>query len=190
MAGNIINEELDEDNFKDVNWGGKQLRRIGIFENLTDQELRELYSLGEIRVHKAKSNVVIEGETSRGMFLLLKGTVSVFKTDKATNTLIRLAFLEQGAIFGELSLFDNAPRSATITAESVCHAFVLGVDIFDAHLTKKGDNLKTRFYKKCAEEMAARFRVQNEDYVAAQLLIWRYALRKDAPKEAVASPAG
>ena len=90
--------------------------------------------------------------------------------------MIRLTYLEAGSCFGELSLFDGAARSATVVAESNCHLFCLDVSVFDGFLDKVGDDLKVRFYKQCAEEMATRFRVQNSDYIHAQNLLWSHAL--------------
>ena len=37
--------------------------------------------------------------------------------------------------------------------------------------------------EECAEEMAVRFRIQNDDYINSQQLLWKYALRKDSKKE-------
>ncbi|NRA44795.1 MAG: cyclic nucleotide-binding domain-containing protein [Oligoflexales bacterium] len=167
------------EHFSDPSWGGKQLRNISLFDYLSEQELFELYQLGKIHQFAAKSNMVIEGEQSRGLFILLEGKVSVYKTDRNNGNMIRLAYLETGAAFGELSLFDDVPRSATVVAESSCYVFSLEEGPFNSYLDGRGDQLKARFYKKCAEEMVSRFRQQNSDYIISQKLLWAYALRKD-----------
>lgn len=171
--------EFNYQTFADPTWGGEQLRKISLFQAFSDQELVDLYRLGEVRRVNAKSNIVIEGEQTRGLYLLLKGTVSVYKTDKSSSTMIRLAYLDEGSAFGELSLFDEAPRSATITGESNCDVFYLDIAPFEKFLDEMGDDLKVRFYKKCAEDMVERFRKQNSDYIISQKLLWKYALRKD-----------
>jgi len=172
--------------FRDPEWGAKQLRSISIFQGLSNDELFDLYNLGRIRTLKSKAHAVIEGEPTRGLYILLSGTVSVYKTDKTSGTMHRLTFLEEGSSFGELSLFDTAPRSATVATECVCHLFYLDADTFLMYLEKKGDSTKTRFYKQCAEELVERFRHQNSDYIHAQQLLWKYALRKEG--EEVESP--
>ncbi|MEZ4742707.1 MAG: cyclic nucleotide-binding domain-containing protein [Bdellovibrionota bacterium] len=169
--------------FRNPQWGATQLRRVAILQGLTDNELLELYQLGKIRSLNAKVNAVIEGEPTRGLYILLYGRVSIYKTDKTTGSMHRLTFLEEGSIFGELSLFDNAPRSATVTTESPCHLFYLDAENFLRYLDSKGDAIKTRFYKQCAEDLADRFRNQNSDYIQAQKLLWQYALRKTNPQE-------
>ena len=176
-------ESLDPQNFNDKIWGSKQLRRITLFEYLSDSELEDLYEIGEVKLFKPKCNVIIEAESSRGLYVLLRGAVSVFKLDKSSDQLIRLTMLEEGAIFGELSLFDDAPRSATVIAENTCSLFYLDAEGFNEHLDQLGNDLKTRFYKKCAEEMAERFRVQNADYIASQHLLWQHALRTNPERQ-------
>ncbi len=167
--------------FHDPRWGSKQLERVSFFKGFSPEELTELYTLGEIKEANPESYIIIEGEATRGLYILLDGTVSVFKNDSTKSKLIRLTYLEKGAIFGELSLFDNAHRSATIAAESFCHLFYLDEKPFNGFLQNKGDSLQVRFFKTCAEDLAQRFRIQNQDYIISQELLWRYALKK--PKE-------
>tara|TARA_A100001015_G_C15020580_1_gene727780 strand:+ start:575 stop:1123 length:549 start_codon:yes stop_codon:yes gene_type:complete len=171
------NKDVDSSQFDDPQWGSSQLRKISFLGSIEDGELEEIYTQGKIIKKKVQSHIIIEGEKSRGLFILLKGNISIFKSDNSKN-LIRLALLEKGDFFGEMSLFDDAPRSATAVAESNCELFYLDHQSFDSFLDSKEDNLKLRFYKRCAEEMAERFRAQNSDYIIAQQLIWEHALRK------------
>jgi CRP-like cAMP-binding protein len=87
--------------------------------------------------------------------------------------------LESGAYFGELSLFDSAPRSATVTAETTVQCFVLDADAFNRLLESMGENLQLRFYKTCAEELVDRLRKLNSDYISSQNMLWRYAFRHE-----------
>ena len=166
--------------FKDPHWGAQKLKDISLFGRFTDDELAMLYSIGKLIHLRPKANAVIEGEPTRGLYILLLGRVSVYKTDPTTGSLARLALLEEGANFGELSLFDNAPRSATVAAETVCYLFSLDADSFNKFLAEAGDDLQVRFFKTCAEELAVRFRRLNGDYINSQQLLWKYALRRDA----------
>ena len=164
--------------FENPQWGGRQLKKISLFEYFDESELVELYKIGEFVVFNDNNSIVIEAENSRGLFIILQGKASVYKTDRQNNNMIRLAYLENGDAFGELSLFDDAPRSATVISETKCHLFHLPESEFSRFLEERGDHLKMRFYKKCAEVMVKRFRVQNDDYIVSQKLLWKYALRK------------
>jgi CRP/FNR family cyclic AMP-dependent transcriptional regulator len=165
--------------FKDPEWGASKLGEITIFRKFNQAELKRLYEHGQFMVLRSQSHAVIEGEATRGLYVILDGTVSVYKTDPANNSLARLAVLESGAYFGELSLFDSAPRSATVTAETTVQCFVLDADAFNRFLESMGENLQLRFYKTCAEELVDRLRKLNSDYISSQNMLWRYAFRHE-----------
>ena len=97
----------------------------------------------------------------------------------------RIAYLEEGAFFGELSLFDNYPRTATVAAETAAAMFCLDAVPFEAFLAKLGPDAMVRFYKSCAEDMVSRFRALNTDYINSQQQLWKLAMQK--PAEAVSN---
>ena len=165
--------------FKDPDWGASKLGEIGIFRRFNALELKKLYSYGQFAVLRPQSHAVIEGEPTRGLYVILDGTVSVYKTDPTNNSLARLAVLESGAYFGELSLFDSAPRSATVSAETSVQCFILDADEFNKFLETMCENLQLRFYRTCAEELVDRLRKLNTDYITSQNMLWRYAFRHE-----------
>ena len=62
--------------------------------------------------------IIFEGDKDAdSMFFLLEGTANVYKALGKPNEL-HLATLKPGDMFGEMSLFLNEPRSASITAQS------------------------------------------------------------------------
>ena len=164
--------------FADADWGANHLEQITIVKKFSRQELKDIYQRGTIQALKAGTHAVIEGEPSRGVYIILHGSVSVYKNDSVTGAMHRLAYLEEGATFGEISLFDNAPRSATVAADTHCYVFCLDAETFEEYLTSAGDDARIRFYKTCAEEMSERFRSINSDYIISQQLLWKYALRR------------
>jgi CRP-like cAMP-binding protein len=165
--------------FRDPDWGAGKLGEIAIFRRFNALELKKLYTYGRFTVLRPQSHAVIEGEPTRGLYVILDGTVSVYKTDPTNNSLARLAVLESGAYFGELSLFDSAPRSATVSAETSVQCFVLDADEFNKFLETMGENLQLRFYRTCAEELVDRLRKLNTDYITSQNMLWRYAFRHE-----------
>lgn len=168
--------------FSDPKWGAERLAAISIFKSFSADELASLYRKGELRVLPAGAHAVVEGDTSRGVYLIFSGSLAVLKTNPSTGSLFRIAQLEEGQHFGEMSLFDTAPRSATVAADiPSCLYHLQGVD-FDAYLQQGGDGIRARFFKACAEDLAGRFRVLNADYIQAQQLLWQYALRRADPR--------
>lgn len=167
------------DQFRDLSWGAEQLLRIFLFRPFTVEQRKRIYSMGSIQILKTSAHAVIEGEPSRGLFLILNGQLSVYKRDSLTNDSHRLATLKAGDSFGELSLFDQSPRSATVSADTQSFLFSLEAERFEAFLDREGDAAKAMFYKNCATVLSDKIRILNADYIASQQLIWKYALRRE-----------
>jgi CRP-like cAMP-binding protein len=72
--------------------------------------------------------IVAEGQPGRGLFVLLAGEVDVSKVDGDSKVL--LATLKPGDVFGELSLLNDEPASATVTAARQSTVLFLAKDIF------------------------------------------------------------
>jgi len=64
--------------------------------------------------YKDGDNIFEENSIGREMYIVLTGKVKVIKEKDGVET--TLATLEEGEFFGEMSLFDNNPRSATVKA--------------------------------------------------------------------------
>ena len=164
--------------FADPQWGAERLSAIGVFKCFSIPELTKIYIKGRIRVLRPAAHAVVEGENSRGVFLILSGSMSVYKTDHSSGGMFRIAYLSEGQSFGEMSLFDRAPRSATVAADVSSYLFHLDAKDFESFLSAAGDDVRARFYKACAEDLSGRFRVLNADYLNSQQLLWKYALRR------------
>jgi hypothetical protein len=96
-----------------------RLKGINIFEGLSVSELAAIASVTEEVDYPAGEIVIKEGESGETMFLIIKGEVSVIKgAGKEGEREIELARIGTGDYFGEMALFEDAVRSATIrTAE-------------------------------------------------------------------------
>ncbi|MDO8136619.1 MAG: cyclic nucleotide-binding domain-containing protein [Candidatus Brocadiales bacterium] len=76
------------------------------------------------KVCKDGEIIIKEGSTGREMYVIQSGKVSVSKSIGPREIL--LATLGEGEVFGEMSLFDGQPRSATVKA--LGEARVLAID--------------------------------------------------------------
>ncbi len=64
--------------------------------------------------YKDGDTIFEENSIGKEMYIILTGNAKVIKKKDGVKT--TLATLEEGDFFGEMSLFDNSPRSATVKA--------------------------------------------------------------------------
>jgi CRP-like cAMP-binding protein len=86
------------------------LSEIPMFGCCTDDQLEHLARLGNIRSVDDADDVVREGDKGGTFFVITSGGARVSRHGHELDT------LGPGDYFGELSLFDPAPRDATVTA--------------------------------------------------------------------------
>ena len=68
----------------------------------------------EVQAFEDGEVVVREGEETREMFIIREGRIEILK--QVGGHEVRLAVLERGSFFGEMSLLEGLPRSATARA--------------------------------------------------------------------------
>ena len=87
------------------------------FGGLSDASLDLLISMLAERSFDAGATIFAEGEPGRSMFVVHSGELVVSKLADA-GRVIRMAHLEHGDFFGEMTLIEMQNRSATVVAES------------------------------------------------------------------------
>lgn len=73
----------------------------------------------EILTLPAGKRILTEGEVADGIYVLLSGKVSVTRMAEDGHE-VMLAELQPGEVFGEMSLIDNAPCSASVSPKTRC----------------------------------------------------------------------
>ena len=102
------------------------LRRARLFEGLGDDAIERLARLARVASYPQGDEIVEEGadfdEEADGMFVLIQGRVEVRVCSSDGTDGRLLATLGPGEFFGELSLLDGRPRSASVFAveETLC----------------------------------------------------------------------
>ena len=110
------------------------LRRVPIFEQCSKRELREIAKIGTRFDVTVGTKLTSEGSAGVQSFLLIEG-----QADCAVRG-VTVAALGPGDLFGELSLIDGGPRSATVTAVTPLTVTVLNVYEFH-HLLRAAPSI-------------------------------------------------
>jgi CRP-like cAMP-binding protein len=100
------------------------LAQIDIFEGLPRPHLQRVANLGSEETYKTNDKVFEEGDGGDKFYLILEGAIRISRFVPGMGE-EALAVLRPGAYFGEMSLIDDAPRSATALAHEKCRLFVV-----------------------------------------------------------------
>lgn len=143
------------------------LRDIGIFGALSDEVLELLVSMLPVVVVSAGEHVFREGEPGRDMYVVLGGEMEVLKRGKRGGE-AKVALLGPGDWFGEMSILDVMPRSATVIALAPSRLLRISSESLDA-LYRKDVKSYSLIVLNIARELSRRLRVADgiiADFVA------------------------
>ena len=100
------------------------LRRAPIFSRCTDEQLEEVESGARFAQYQPGDEVVREGEPGNEFFVIMSGKADVVRGGQ------QIATLGPSDVFGELALFDPAPRNATVRAADQVSLVAIGREPF------------------------------------------------------------
>jgi CRP/FNR family cyclic AMP-dependent transcriptional regulator len=97
------------------------LRRIPYFLDVSEETLKSLASRATHKTFPKNAIIINEGDDAGPLYVILSGKVRVFLSSEA-GKVITLSIQEAGSYFGELSLLDDSPRSASVMTleKTVC----------------------------------------------------------------------
>lgn len=144
------------------------LRGVGLLREFNAAELSDLAArLSERRVMRGQA-LCEEGNTGDEMFFVRRGTVIV-STAVTGDVEEVLARFGPGEFFGEMSLFDGAPRSATVRAESDVVLLALDRKHFEAFVAAS-PHVAAVFFRAHSQAVAQRLRGSNT--LVAEVVRW------------------
>src|SRR5262249_57134980 len=115
----------------EVNYVEMSFARVPIFKACSRDELLRVARVTRIREHQQGDVIIHEGAKGRDFFVILEGTASITRAGQ------EVANITSGDFFGELALFDPAPRNATVTATSKLRLAVLTQPEFHEELKEE-----------------------------------------------------
>lgn len=117
-----------------------ELRSMPIFREFSEQELYQLLKLAFEKKYPKDSTLFIEGMSGEVLYIIKKGQVDICKKTASGGELV-IASLGRGEFLGELSLLDDAKRSATARVSQDSELIVITKKVFQEML--KGDPVIT-----------------------------------------------
>jgi len=154
-----------------------QLREIGLFGALSDELLDHLITQLKTKRVAPGEAVFREGEPAREMYVVLDGEVEVVKKSRKGRE-ARVAILGPSDCFGEMSIIDMQPRSATVRALGPARLLRISTEDMDS-LYRHDLKSYTLIVLNIARDLSRRLRVTDglladftvnilDEYVAAR----------------------
>lgn len=96
-----------------------RLSAVPLFSDLSQKDLGRILDRTKETVHKEGESVVSEGHGGIGFHLITQGTADIVRSGRKVDS------IKAGDFFGEMTLIDGAPRSASVIATSDLTTIVL-----------------------------------------------------------------
>jgi CRP-like cAMP-binding protein len=107
-----------------------QLGKVPLFAGLTPAALELVSAVANEETHAAGTRLFQHGDRGDKLYILLEGRVRISR-DVAGMGEEALAVLGPGAVFGEMALLDEAPRSADAYVHERCRLLTIPNDAFE-----------------------------------------------------------
>ncbi len=128
-------EEREVPHIDDIQMGSI-LEQSDLFPVLSEDEVSRISH--EIKDFEADQLILSEGDKGDGAYFILDGKVKVIGSSPEFKEII-LGELGKGEIFGEMSLIDKKPRSASIVTLTPCKVGYIAMDTFNEFVESKSE---------------------------------------------------
>lgn len=144
------------------------LREVRLFKDIAEPELTTLAETLRERPLKRGQVLVREAEAGEEMFVVLRGSMVISKavTGRVEQVLARIG---PGDFFGEMSLFDRSPRSATVQADADATVLVLDREAL-RRLTEQNPRAAAAFFQALVQVFIERLRASGD--LVAEVTRW------------------
>ena len=126
------------------------IKGIDIFQNMTVREAKIASLMAYTEDLDTGSLLFSQGEISDEMYVILKGSISIFLQNNGNRT--DLASLENGNTFGEMGLFRRAERSASAESAEKTRLLVVNRDCLDP-LKKRNPKIAAKLFLNLASRL-------------------------------------
>ena len=121
-------------NENDIKFAKETIAKTGLFTTCTEDEINQLLHGLEKQSYKQNATVLFQGEISSRLCMVQSGLVSVWV--RKGKEKVKVADLEAGAFFGEISLLTPRAATATIKSEQETEIIFLPGEVVQAQAKK------------------------------------------------------
>lgn len=100
------------------------IRTVSLFNKLDDVQLDKIYALCQNKTYAPGTLLFREKEQGGAFYILLSGSVKIFTSSAGGEEKI-LSVINPGNSFGEMSLIDGKPRSASAQTLETCSVYII-----------------------------------------------------------------
>ncbi|HVK33225.1 MAG TPA: SulP family inorganic anion transporter [Burkholderiaceae bacterium] len=115
---------------------------------------------------QAGATLFHQGDPPDGVYLVLRGSVSVVATAQEAKRRQRFVSLSPGTLFGEMAMLDGAGRTADAIADTDCELMQLGTEALQ-QIEAAHPEIAAALYRNMARYLAERLRVASLAWTAA-----------------------
>jgi CRP-like cAMP-binding protein len=99
------------------------LKKTQLFRNVLAEKLIELAAISQRFSYKEGTLISREGELSDHLYIVARGSLKIVKMKNNVKSI--LSIIEKGETYGEMGLFNQAPRFASAVANEDCDLWVI-----------------------------------------------------------------
>ena len=114
------------------------LNQVYLFSDLAPADTNALTEHTHVRSYPANSVLINEGDNTDSLYVILEGEVKAYACDETGKEVI-LNILRTGDYFGELSLVDDQPRSASVMTLTPTKVMIISKSNFKKCLAENSD---------------------------------------------------
>ncbi len=144
--------------------GFEFLKSTPLFKDLSLDEMKAVYAACETKQFAAGEIIIEQGQAGEALYVLRKGAAKVTRLNNGAEEMV--ARMGPGSPAGEMSLVDDAPTSARVSAESEVDAFVITRPRFEKLLVMN-DKVAVKLYRFFVQTLSKRLRTTSENFAKA-----------------------
>ena len=119
------------------------LKAVPLFQEFSDKDLRKVLEIAKEVSHPDGKTIMEEDASAVGFHLILSGNAEISVGGKVVGT------YGSGDYFGEMSLIDGKPRSATVTATNNLRTLAIPAWSFDRLMLQHPDLMRRMLIVLC-----------------------------------------